>query len=105
MIFEGLPIFQKIGYISHSPFQRTYHVTPVSDGNLVVVSTGLDMVFKVSREGKVLNEWTVLDKPIWSRFSKDVKLSKSRKKTQESHPNFAFEQCAGGRLGQPISPT
>jgi hypothetical protein len=91
IIFE-LPTFQKIGYISLPHFNDVHHVTPVSDGNLVVVSTGLDMVFKVSREGKVLNEWTVLDKPIWSRFSKDVDYRKvETTKPHESHPNFAFE--------------
>jgi hypothetical protein len=91
IIFE-LPSFQQAGYISLPCFNDVHHVTPVSDGNLVVVSTGLDMVFKVSRDGRVLNEWTVLDKPIWSRFSKDVDYRKVEStKPHESHPNFAFE--------------
>ena len=91
ILFE-LPTFRQTGYVSLPHFNDVHHVTPVSDGNLVVVSTGLDMVFKISPNGKVLNEWTVLDKPIWSRFSKDVDYRKvETTKPHESHPNFGFE--------------
>ena len=84
IIFE-LPTFQKIGYISIPHFNDVHHVTPVSDGNLVVVSTGLDMVFKVSREGKVLNEWTVLDKPIGRDFRKMLIIEKSKRPNRTNH--------------------
>lgn len=91
ILFE-LPLFRQIGYVSLPWFNDVHHVTPLSDGNLAVVSTGLDMVFKVSHDGKVLKQWTVLDKPIWSRFSKDVDYRKvETTKPHESHPNFAFE--------------
>lgn len=91
LIFE-LPAFRKVGYVSLPHFNDVHHVTPVSDGNLVVVSTGLDMVFKVSPDGRIVNEWTVLDKPIWSRFSRDVDYRRvETTKPHESHPNFAFE--------------
>lgn len=91
IIFE-LPEFRKTGYISLPCFNDVHHVTPVSDGNLVVVSTGLDMVFKITPGGEVLHEWTVLDEPMWSRFLRHVDYRKvETTKPHEAHPNFAFE--------------
>jgi hypothetical protein len=92
VIIFKLPTFEKIGYITLPQFNDVHHVTPVSDGSLVVVSTGLDMVFKIGRDGTILKEWTVLEKPIWSRFSREVDYRKvETTKPHESHPNFAFE--------------
>ncbi|HEX3320639.1 MAG TPA: hypothetical protein VHR84_08045 [Terriglobales bacterium] len=92
VIIFKLPTFEKIGYITLPQFNDVHHVTPVSDGSLVVVSTGLDMVFKIGRDGAILEEWTVLEKPIWSRFSREVDYRKvETTKPHESHPNFAFE--------------
>jgi hypothetical protein len=92
VIIFKLPSFERIGYVSLPQFNDVHHVTPISNGNLIVVSTGLDMVFEVSREGRLLKEWTVLDKPIWSRFSQEVDYRKiETTKPHESHPNFAFE--------------
>ena len=91
LTFE-LPSFQRIGYVSLPCFNDVHHVTPSSDGNLVAVSTGLDMVFKFTREGEIVAEWCVLDEAPWARFSRTVDYRKvDSTKPHKSHPNFAFE--------------
>jgi hypothetical protein len=91
LIFK-LPEFSKIGYISLPCFNDVHHVTPSADGNLLVASTGLDMVVKFTPQGKILTEWDVLDEPLWSRFSRDVDYRKVEStKPHKSHPNFVFE--------------
>ncbi|HZR56037.1 MAG TPA: hypothetical protein VFA74_04120 [Terriglobales bacterium] len=87
-----LPEFKKTGYISLPCFNDIHHVTPSSDGNLLVANTGLDMVVKFTAEGKILATWDVLDEPLWSRFSQDVDYRKVEStKPHKSHPNFVFE--------------
>jgi hypothetical protein len=91
IVFE-LPTFRRIGYVSLPCFNDVHHVTPSSDGNLIAVSTGLDMVFKFSRQGEALAEWCVLDELPWSRFSRSIDYRKvETTKPHMSHPNFAFE--------------
>ena len=91
LIFR-LPDFERIGYVSLPAFNDVHHVTPTSDGNLVAVSTGLDMVIKFSPQGDVIREWPVLDEPLWSRFSREVDYRKvASTKPHKSHPNFVFE--------------
>jgi hypothetical protein len=91
LIFD-LPSFRRREYISLPCFNDLHHITPTSDGNLVAVSTGLDMVFKFTRQGEILAEWCVLDERPWSRFSKTVDYRKvASTKPHHSHPNFAFE--------------
>ena len=91
MIFE-LPTFRRIGYVSLPCFNDVHHVTPSLDGNLIAVSTGLDMVFKFSRHGEPVAEWCVLDEQPWSRFSRSIDYRKvETTKPHKSHPNFAFE--------------
>src|SRR6266480_265377 len=48
VLIYKLPEFKRIGYISLPCFNDLHHVTPSSDGNLLIVSTGLDLVMKVS---------------------------------------------------------
>jgi len=91
LIFR-VPSFERIGYISLPCFNDVHHVTPTSDGNLLVVSTGLDMVIKVTPEGKTVAEWSVLDEPPYARFSRDIDYRKvETTKPHGSHPNFVFE--------------
>jgi hypothetical protein len=81
-----------IGYISLPCFNDVHHVTPASDGNLLVVSTGLEMVVKVSPRGEVLAEWNVLGEDPWARFSRAIDYRKvETTKPHVSHPNFVFE--------------
>jgi hypothetical protein len=91
LIFQ-LPEFKQVGYISLPCFNDVHHVVPASDGNLLVVSTGLDLVVKVSREGKVLAEWSAIEEDIWTRFSRDIDYRKVEStKPHKAHPNFVFE--------------
>jgi len=87
-----LPEFTQIGYISLPCFNDLHHVTPSSDGNLLVVSTGLDMVVKITPQGRVLEYWNVLKEDPWARFSRDVDYRKvETTKPHVAHPNFVFE--------------
>jgi hypothetical protein len=91
LIFE-LPQFKQVGYISLPCFNDLHHVTPTSDGNLLVVSTGLDMVLKITRQGEVLAEWSVCEEAPWTRFNRSIDYRKVEStKPHMSHPNFAFE--------------
>ena len=91
LIYE-LPAFRLVNYISLPCFNDLHHVKPSADGNLIAVSTGLDMVIKCSPCGELLAEWCVLDEEPWSRFSSSVDYRKVEStKPHKSHPNFAFE--------------
>ena len=91
LIFK-VPDFRQVGYISLPCFNDLHHVAPTKDGNLLVVSTGLDMVVKVSPSGEVLQEWCVMPETPWARFSRDVDYRKvETTKPHLSHPNFVFE--------------
>jgi hypothetical protein len=91
LIFK-VPEFEQVGYVSMPCFNDLHHVVPTSDGNLFVVTTGLDMVVKVSPSGELLREWPVLQETPWSRFSRDTDYRKvETTKPHLSHPNFVFE--------------
>jgi hypothetical protein len=87
-----VPDFTQTGYISLPCFNDLHHVTPTADGNLLVVSTGLDMVVKITPHGEIIGEWSVLDEGLWVRFSHSIDYRKvETTKPHVSHPNFAFE--------------
>lgn len=91
LVFE-VPSFRRVGYISLPCFNDLHHVKPTPEGNLLVASTGLDMVVMFTPEGRVLAEWNVLGKDPWSRFSRDVDYRKVEStKPHESHPNSVFQ--------------
>jgi hypothetical protein len=91
LIFQ-LPDFKQIGYISLPCFNDVHHVAPSQDGNLLVANTGLDMVVKFTPQGKVLEQWSVLNEDPWARFSREIDYRKvDSTKPHESHPNFVFE--------------
>src|SRR5205807_3541516 len=82
---------RRVGYVSLPCFNDLHHVRPSGDGNLIAVNTGLDMVVKFTPQGRVLQEWWVLDEPRWSRFSRTLDYRKVEStKPHQSHPNFAF---------------
>lgn len=92
VLIFSLPDFQQTGYVSFPALNDVHHVTPTSDGNLLVANTGLDMVIKFTLQGEVLSEWAVLDEEIWARFSRDIDYRKiDSTKPHQSHPNFVFE--------------
>jgi hypothetical protein len=91
LIFK-LPEFKQIGYISLPCFNDVHHVVPTPDGNLLVVSTGLDLIVKVSRDGQVLAEWSAVAEDTWTRFSRGIDYRKVEStKPHKAHPNFVFE--------------
>lgn len=91
LVFK-VPGFDQVNYISLPCFNDLHHVMPCRDGTLLVVSTGLDMVVRVTPEGRLIQQWNVLGGPVWQRFSRDIdyRLVESTKPHQ-SHPNFVFQ--------------
>jgi hypothetical protein len=87
-----VPDFEQLNYISLPCFNDLHHVMPCRDGTLLVVSTGLDMVVRITPEGRLIEDWNVLGGPAWQRFSRDIdyRLVESTK-PHKSHPNFVFE--------------
>jgi hypothetical protein len=91
LIFE-VPRFRRVGYVSLPCFNDLHHVTPSRYGNLLVADTGLDMVVKLTPQGKVLQEWNVLGGDPWCRFTRQVDYRKVEStKPHQSHPNTVFE--------------
>src|SRR5215472_15970346 len=87
-----VPEFEQVGYVSLPCFNDLHHVTPASDGSLLVVSTGLDMIVRVTPEGEVLEEWSAVEESPWVRFSPTTDYRKvETTKPHASHPNFVFE--------------
>jgi len=87
-----VPSLRQVGYISLPQFNDVHHVRRTGDGNLIVANTGLDMVLKLSPDGTVLEEWDVLQAPLWTRFSRDVDYRKVlTTKPHLAHPNHVFE--------------
>jgi hypothetical protein len=92
VIMYRVPEFEQAGYISLPCFNDLHHVNLCSDGNLLVVSTGLDMVIKITPQGHIVNEWSVLDEAPWTRFSRNVDYRQViTTRPHASHPNFVFE--------------
>jgi hypothetical protein len=86
-----LPGFKPVGYVSLPCFNDVHHVTLTPDGNLLVVSTGLDMVVEVTPQGKMLREWSAVGEDPWTRFHKETDYRKvPSNKPYKAHPNFAF---------------
>ena len=91
LVFD-LPEFRISNYISLSCFNDLHHVVPDSSGNLLVTSTGLEMVVRVTPDGEILDQWNVLGEDPWEKFSRDTDYRKvDSTKPHRSHPNFAFE--------------
>jgi hypothetical protein len=92
VLVYSVPAFKIENYISLPCFNDLHHVRPDSEGNLLVVSTGLDMVAKVSPNGTLLQAWNVLGESPWCRFSQlqDYRKVESTK-PHRSHPNHVFE--------------
>ena len=91
VIFE-VPSFKQIGYVSLPCFNDLHHIAPMSDGSLLVASTGLDMVVRFTLGGEVLDQWNVLGGDPWGRFSRDVDYRRIEStKPHQSHPNHVFQ--------------
>ena len=92
VLVYDLPKFTVANYVSLPCFNDLHHVAPDSFGNLLVTSTGLDLVVQLDPNGTVLHEWNVLGENPWGKFSRDVDYRKvETTKPHRSHPNFTFE--------------
>jgi len=91
VILYSVPEFKPLSYISLPCFNDLHHVCPTPHGNLLVVSTGLDMVVEVTVDGKVVREWNVLGEEPWERFSREIDYrTVPSTKPHRSHPNHVF---------------
>jgi hypothetical protein len=91
LIFD-LPQFRITGYVSLPCFNDLHHVCPKRDGNLLVASTGLDMVVECTLKGEVVQLWNVLGGKPWERFSPTTDYRKiPSTKPHLVHPNYIFE--------------
>jgi hypothetical protein len=92
-----LPSFELVDYLSLPVFNDLHHVRPTERGTLLVAATGLDMVFELSTDGDIVNEWTTLDERPWTRFSRSVDYRRiATTKPHLSHPNYVF--CLGDEV-------
>lgn len=91
VIFD-VPDFRQSGYVSLPCFNDLHHAWPTTQGTLLVVNTGLDMLLEMTGEAEVLREWSAMggDEP-WERFSRDIDYRKvATTKPHASHPNYVF---------------
>ncbi len=87
-----IPEFDLVTYLSLPCFNDVHHVRPARNSNLYVVSTGLDMVFEVTIDGRIIREWYVADNPLNGQYSAHVDYRLlSTTKPHKSHPNYVFE--------------
>jgi hypothetical protein len=91
VLVYSVPDFRLLHYVSLPCFNDLHHVCPTHEGNLLVVSTGLDLVVEVTLEGRVIREWNVLGEDPWARFSRDIDYrTVASTKPHRSHPNHVF---------------
>jgi len=91
-----VPGFRRLGYVSLACFNDVHHVAPTPSGNLLVVSTGLDMLLEITPAGRILDQWNVLGGDRWGGRSPDVDYRKvPTTKPHPAHPNHVC--VAGGR--------
>ena len=87
-----LPDFNLLHYISLPCFNDLHHVRPATNGNILIVNTGLDMVVEVTARGELVREWSAIQEDTWKRFSRDVDYRKvPETKPHKSHPNHVFQ--------------
>lgn len=92
VVVYKVPEFEQLKYISLPSFNDLHHVIPSADGNLLVVSTGLDMILKITPSGEPITEWGALDEDPWTRFSRTVDYRRVvTTRPHLSHPNYVFE--------------
>jgi hypothetical protein len=92
LVYE-VPGFRRLAYVSLPCFNDLHHVVPTREGNLIAVSTGLDMVIEFTDQGIVLRQWNAAapGEDPWGRFSRDTDYRKMiTMKPYKAHPNFVF---------------
>lgn len=92
VLIHRLPDFARTHYLSLPSFNDVHHVRPTPAGTLLVVATGLDTVFEVTRAGRPVREWNVLGQDTWQRFSRATDYRKIiSTKPHHAHPNYVFQ--------------
>ena len=92
ILVYSYPDLKRRRYLSLPCFNDIHHVRPKRNGNLLVTSTGLDMVFEINAEDEIVNEWTTAEGSGWSKFQPGVDYRRiSTTKPHSSHPNYVFE--------------
>jgi hypothetical protein len=90
LIFR-VPDFEQVGYVSLPHFNDVHHVAPSPDGNLLVVSTGLDMVVKCTLKGEVLEQRSVL--PTRSPACARLKSARGRPPPPQKTASTSADSC------------
>jgi hypothetical protein len=86
------PGLEQVRYLSLPCFNDLHHVRPRDNGNLLVVSTGLDLVFEIDQSDAIVSEWQVVNGSGWEKYDRDVDYRLwSTTKPHLSHPNYVFE--------------
>jgi len=92
-----LPDFARVRTLSLPCFNDVHHVRRRDNGNLLVVSTGLDMVTEIDPADRVLRRWNVLGGDPWGRFDPTVDYRRvATTKPHGAHPNYVLE--VGGEI-------
>jgi hypothetical protein len=92
VLVYALPDFQLVRTLSLPCFNDVHHVLPSSNGTLLVVSTGLDMILRIDRDDQIVECWDSLGRKPWSKWSQDEDYRRwLTTKPHDSHPNFVFE--------------
>jgi hypothetical protein len=82
----------QVRYLSLPCFNDLHHVRPGQGDSVLVVSTGLDMVFEIDRDDRIVREWTIVDGSGWERFDRDTDYRTwPTTKPHFSHPNYVFD--------------
>ena len=92
LVYDVEKNFEQIGYISLPMFNDLHHVKPATNGNLLVVCTGLDSLIEVTDAGEFVSIRNVLGRDIWDLFSPNVDYRRvPNTKPHQAHPNYVFE--------------
>lgn len=84
------PSLQRLAYHSLPSFNDLHHVHPLGD-ELLVVSTGLDMVIRLDASGAPVAFTSVLGEDPWARFSPATDYRRvASTKPHVAHPNYVF---------------
>jgi hypothetical protein len=92
VLVYSYPDMTQVRYLSLPCFNDLHHVRPGQGDSVLVVSTGLDMVFEIDRDDRIVREWTIVDGSGWERFDRDTDYRTwPTTKPHFSHPNYVFD--------------
>lgn len=102
VLIYRLPGFEMVRRLSLPSFNDLHHVRPLANGNLLVVSTGLDMVLEVDPEDGIARCWNALGEEPWARFDRGTDYRRiASTKPHAAHPNYIFTAGSGSEVSGP----